>query len=97
MKTDFRTLPFLIVALALALASCNMPAQETAAPTLDIDTQYTQAAQTVIAQLTLQAPPGTPVEVQNTPTQPGIQGQTPAAPSETPPPTETPQPSQGKF
>ncbi len=94
MKTYFRTLPVLILALALVLSSCSLPAQETAAPTLDIDIQYTQAAQTVIAQLTLQAAPSTPSDVQNTPTEPGTEGQTPAAPSDTPFPSETPQPSQ---
>ncbi len=83
----------LAFALAFALAACS--AAPTAAPTLapTIDTKptfdaiSTQAAQTVVANLTLTAPSATPIVPTNTvaPT-----NTVPPAPTDTPAPTSTP-------
>ena len=83
----------LAAALASTLAACSAAptAAPTLAPTIDtkptLDTVSTQAAQTVVANLTLTAPSATPIVPTNTvaPT-----NTVPAVPTDTPAPTSTP-------
>ncbi|MBN2146938.1 MAG: DUF1080 domain-containing protein [Anaerolineales bacterium] len=95
MKTPIVKLTTLILFLALLLGACNLPSQETAAPSQDPGIQYTQAAQTVVAELTQQAIPPTPQVVQETPAEPAQPTATSEAvqPSDTPQPSATPEPS----
>lgn len=77
--------------LFLGLCACNVPYQNTAAPTEDYGVQYTQAAQTVAAQLTQQAAPVAPGSVEVTEAA-LTQTPLPVEPTATPLPTQTPTP-----
>ena len=86
-------------ALILVAIACNLPFSATPAPQ-DIGAVYTQAAQTVVAQLTQAASGDSPTDTQptaTTPAQPDQPGATPSPlPTNTPPPptaTEKPAPT----
>ncbi|MGE5374162.1 MAG: SH3 domain-containing protein [Bacteroidota bacterium] len=68
-KTLFSITFMLLVALSLVLNACSTPAPPAAAPTQDISMVQTQSAQTVVADLTKNAPPpATATEVLTGPT-----------------------------
>jgi hypothetical protein len=77
-----KPLIYIVVMGAIILSACAAPATPVPAPTQDVAAIQTQAAQTVVADLTQNAPP------------PATQAPAPtAAPTQAPPPGPTPDPN----
>lgn len=94
-----KIMPYLSLALVgvLTLGACSLA--PTPAPTQDLNAIHTQAAQTVMAEVTRNASEGqstTPSPTVETPTPPQLPSETPVPATETPlPATETPTPLPG--
>jgi len=95
-KSGSRFIVFAIILILPILSGCNSPKQEST-PTPDISTQYTQAAQTVIAQITNIAQSETPIPPSPTSTALSLNSTETATstPQATPASTETPKSSIG--
>jgi hypothetical protein len=84
----------ILIMVALVLAGCQIPGAKPAAPTQVPDLAYTQAAETIVAQLTSSAPTATLAPPEPTLAPPPVEMLQPTQPppTEIPLPTSTPEP-----
>jgi len=95
MSAHSRTITFIVtLVLAFSLVGCQGGPQQT--PTQAMDLAYTQAAETIVAELTQNAPPGAQ-EVEPDQTEESLPPTSTLAPTETFPPTSTPVPTETPF
>lgn len=89
-KTGSHPLFLVLIVTALIATSCNLPGGQAQPTEQQVDVVYTQAAQTLVAQLTQNAPPPTEPAPEQLPTDTPTPTEAPPAESPTPQASDTP-------